>query len=277
MEVGQVNKLKVGAIIQARMSSSRLPGKTLMSLPLVEGKPILDWILSAIETSRVCHSVTVATSVDSSNDILEEYCKTNSVSIFRGSENDVLSRFQEVIKNEGLDVVIRLTADNPLIDSNLLDSTITKHIEEGNQYTKTTGLPLGMNFEIINADVLQYAGQEVSNLEKEHVTLKAAQSDDISKCVFNPTEWDMESIRLTIDYAADYLVVSQIIQILKDSNQSVSIENIRGVLIKYPWLADANAALWQKKQYQNPADEISAAHEMLMGLDMHQAAKILKG
>lgn len=277
MEVGQVNRLKVGAIIQARMSSSRLPGKTLMSLPLVEGKPILDWILSAIKRSRVCDSFTVATSVDSSNDMLEEYCKTNSVSIFRGSENDVLSRFQEVIKNEGLDVVIRLTADNPLIDSNLLDSTIAKHIEEGNQYTKTTGLPLGMNFEIINADVLQYAGQEVSNLEKEHVTLKAAQSDDISKCIFNPTEWDMESIRLTIDYAADYLVVSQIIQILKDSNQSISIENIRGVLIKYPWLTDANATLWQKKQYQNPADEIRAAHEMLMGLDMHQAAKILKG
>ena len=276
MEGGQANNLKVGAIIQARMSSSRLPGKTLMPLPLVGGKPILQWIINTIKTSSNCSTITVASSQDKSNDVLEEYCSTNNISIYRGSEEDVLSRFQEVINKEDLDVVIRLTADNPLLDAELLDLIINKHINEGHQYTKTVGLPLGMNFEIINADVLQYTGQEVTKQEREHVTLRAAQSSEVKKCVFNPIGRDLSEVRLTIDYAADYLTVSQLLQILLQTEECIDIRNIENVLNKHPWLIEANSGFLQKKQYYKVEDEIIAARQIMENLEMKHAAKLLK-
>src|SRR6202042_2477938 len=98
--------------------------------------------------------VIVATSTNIENDILFNYCRENAIKCYRGDEENVLSRFIQIVKQQQFDVVVRLTSDNPLTDISLLDKAILYHIKNDNDYTKSEDLPLGMNFEIISPKAL---------------------------------------------------------------------------------------------------------------------------
>jgi spore coat polysaccharide biosynthesis protein SpsF len=113
---GLLNK-KVAFIIQARMQSTRLPGKILMPLPVGSNVPLLGRIVETLKISNTNHSIIVATSTNPENNLLETFCKENNVACFRGSEDDVLSRFIDIVKNTDYDLIVRLTADNPFVDA----------------------------------------------------------------------------------------------------------------------------------------------------------------
>src|SRR5688500_5242636 len=117
MEVGQPNSPKVGFIIQARMKSTRLPGKVLLPIPLHGGKPIIQWIVDNVKKSGFEKKIILATSTNEEKDPLVAYCKTNSIECFRGDEENVLSRFIQILELNAFDLVVRLTGDNPLLDS----------------------------------------------------------------------------------------------------------------------------------------------------------------
>ena len=103
----------IGAIIQARMGSTRLPGKVLKN---VGEKPLLLYMIERVRKSKKLDKVIVATSILEKDNVIEDFCKENNIDYFRGSESDVLQRYYECAKSYSLDIIVRLTADCPLID-----------------------------------------------------------------------------------------------------------------------------------------------------------------
>ena len=110
--------MKTVMIIQARMKSSRLPGKVLLPL---HGKPMLEWVITRAEKSKVIDTCMVATTTDPADDPIESWCGEHGVMVYRGSEFDVLDRYYRAAKAVGADHIIRVTADCPLIDAALID------------------------------------------------------------------------------------------------------------------------------------------------------------
>jgi len=113
-------------VIQARMGSARLPGKILKK---VNGAALLGYQVERVRKSRLLDKIIVATSVLVKDDVVEKFCKTNNIEYFRGSENDVLSRYYECAQKYNADIVVRLTADCPLSDPKIIDDTIKFYMD----------------------------------------------------------------------------------------------------------------------------------------------------
>jgi spore coat polysaccharide biosynthesis protein SpsF len=260
---GLQNK-KIAFIIQARMGSTRLPGKILMPLPLETDKCLLNWIIDSLKKSSFNNTIFIATSLNSINDPLEGFCKENAVECYRGSEEDVLSRFIDITKTNEFDHVVRLTGDNPFVDINLLDKSISHHLSSEADYTATSGLPLGMNFEIICANALQGLDKiELSVSEREHVTLYIKNSEGYKRNTFYPLVKDLSNLRLTVDYSSDYLVVSTILSIAEKRKVSPGLDLIIYCLKQYPWIFKLNQKNIQKTIYKNIQEEIEIAKPIL--------------
>lgn len=278
MEDGQLNK-KVVFIIQARMKSTRLPGKILLPLPLGSDKPLLSWIIEELKKSTFYSKIVVATSLNKENNLLVSFCEQNNISCFRGDEEDVLSRFTSIIRNQDFESVVRLTADNPIIDVTILDKTIEEHLNRNNDYTCTEGLPIGMNFEIVSSkSLLETENEQISNADKEHVTMYIRNSDKFKKSIYrtncNP---DFKSLRLTVDYASDYALVSSILsQSLLNNNAKSGIQLVEEIFINYPWIFETNSSNIQKKQFSDKNEEIKQACKFLKIYDFNNAALVLE-
>lgn len=260
---GPQNK-KIAFIVQARMGSTRLPGKILMPLPLETDRCLLNWIIDNLKESSFNNTIFIATSLNSKNDPLEGFCKKNSVTCYRGCEEDVLSRFMEITKTSEFDHVVRLTGDNPFIDIDLLDKSISHHLESGADYTATAGLPLGMNFEIICAKALQGLDEkELSTSEREHVTLHFKNTEGYKLGTFYPLKEDLSNLRLTVDYSSDYLLVSTILSIAEKRKILPGLDLIKYCLEEYPWIFTVNQNNIQKNNYKSIQEEIEVAKPIL--------------
>jgi len=183
------------AIIQARMSSSRLPGKTLMD---ISGKPMVLHVIERTMRAKMIDKVVLATTTDPSDDILEQFCQTHEVPCYRGSLSDVLDRFYQTALHFPSEIIIRLTADCPLLDPNLIDLTVMAFLGEFPIQTPTASsqlpnyhslsdlpfdfvanrlpppwkrtLPIGLDVEVCSFEALQRAWKEADQLHhREHV------------------------------------------------------------------------------------------------------------
>ena len=125
MAVGQ---FKIGVIIQARLGSTRLPNKVMLPMPLGSERTIISEIIERVKDVSEISNVIVATSISKVNDDLESYIDSLKVECYRGSENDVLSRFYEIVIKHNFEYVIRLTGDNPIVDNILLKEFISNFI-----------------------------------------------------------------------------------------------------------------------------------------------------
>ena len=278
MEDGLLNR-KVVFIIQARMKSTRLPGKIIMPLPLGSGKPLLTWIIDELKKSKYFNKNVLATSVNPENDLLIPFCENHEISYFRGDENNVLSRFTTIVRmNQDYDCVVRLTADNPIIDVSILDKTIEEHFKNNNDYTRTDGLPVGMNFEIVSTSALLETEENVlTDADKEHVTLYVRNNERFKKSVFdtncNPK---FKELRLTVDYASDYSLVSTILSQSEVANSKFGIQLVEDVFNKYQWIFETNSSNIQKKQFIDCNEEIKEACAFLKSYDFNHAATTLE-
>lgn len=260
------------------MQSTRLPGKILIPLPLGCGKPLLSWILDEIKKSKFNAEIIVATSVNIENDVLVSFCKENKVTYFRGEEENVLSRFTAIAKKEKYDCIVRLTADNPIIDCTILDDTLSYHFNEGNDYTSTYGLPVGMNIEVIATDtLLDTENYSLTAADKEHVTLFVKNSGKYTIGVYKPAINPLlKELRLTVDYPSDYALLSSVL------SQSISNSDKKGIALVeetfnlYPWLFETNSTNFQKAQFKNEKEEVSAAINFLNQFDFNRTAELLK-
>ncbi len=163
--------MKTVVIVQARMSSSRLPGKVLVD---VAGRPMLEHVVCRAQAAGVGENVVVATSDDPSDDPVAAFCAANGISVERGSREDVLDRYHRAAANQDADAVVRLTADCPLIDPQVIEGVCRKFDPERYDYVSNTldrTYPDGLDTEVFTFAALERARNEARLAsEREHVT-----------------------------------------------------------------------------------------------------------
>src|SRR3989338_9128358 len=206
---------KTLCIIQARMSSTRLPGKVLKE---INGKPLLQYEIERLRLAKKIDKIVVATSVAAESDQIAEFCGRIGVPCFRGSEEDVLSRYSECAKEyPDYDVIIRVTGDCPLIDPRVVDEVVNLFEEGGYDYASNVlegTFPDGMDVEVLKRDALKTSQQEAKmQSEREHVTLYVRGQEKFKKGNLRAPR-DYSAFRLTVDNPEDFAVAKFLIESL---------------------------------------------------------------
>ena len=167
--------MKIGAIIQARMGSTRLPGKVMMTL---KNKTVLEHVIERVRQSNWIDEIIIATTTDKKDNDIEKEALKCGVKVFRGSEDDVLSRYYYAAKEYGLDIIVRITSDCPLIDSKVLDEVIQFYVDKNYDVVSNAGAdlskrtyPRGLDTEVFSFKVLENAFTNAKEpYQREHVT-----------------------------------------------------------------------------------------------------------
>ena len=191
--------MKITVIIQARMGSTRLPGKVMKQL---NNKPLIEHLIERISKVQGISDIYVATSHNIENNVLIDFLKSQPTKVFVGDEENVLSRFWAIIKQEKSDVVVRVTADNPLTDDAMLQILLNNHLESNADYSFMKGLPVGVSAEVVNARcILELEGKELEQEDYEHVTIYLKKHPEMYKInyVQAPEEYANPELVLTVD------------------------------------------------------------------------------
>ncbi|MFN8370764.1 MAG: glycosyltransferase family protein [Bacteriovoracaceae bacterium] len=210
--------MKILCITQARLASSRLPGKVLKS---VGNKNLLEIQIERLALSKKITDFLVATSINSSDDPIEQFCKLKKIKYFRGSEENVLSRFFHAAETVQPNYVVRVTADCPLIDPTIVDLVIDQCIKQKVDYASNTlnpTYPDGIDVEVFRYETLMNAFKNATLMsDKEHVTPYIWRNSTVKgKDLFNSysieNSIDYSSYRLTVDEPADFEVIESLIK-----------------------------------------------------------------
>ena len=201
---------KTAIIIQARMGSTRLPGKIMKK---ILNKPMIEYLIERASKSKMIDDIIVATSDTKENKELIDFLKAKSVKYFIGDENDVLSRYYYTAKKFNIDNIIRVTADCPLIDATIIDDTVKKYYKDKVDYASNIfprSFPKGLDTEIFSFNSIEKAFNEANSLyDREHVTpyIRESGKFDISNISY---EKDYSYLRLTVDWEEDFKLISKI-------------------------------------------------------------------
>ncbi|WP_417200994.1 cytidylyltransferase domain-containing protein [Bizionia sp.] len=272
MAVGHFN---IGAIIQARLGSTRLPNKVLMPLPINSENTIISHIINQLKEVKLISKIVVASSSSEINDTLENYLKHLEVSCFRGDENDVLSRFYQINNLYNFDYIIRLTGDNPVIDRNYLIAFIENCIIQDLDYSYSNNLPLGCNFEIFKSkELVKVFSGAPSLYDKEHVTPSIRKNAADSSLYHFNLLGNTPELRLTIDYPTDYAFMEIIFSKLKD--QEITIKKILKIIEQEPWLTEINKENYQKKEHDSLKAEIIDILPVVKGRELTKLENFLE-
>jgi len=220
------------AILQARMSSSRLPGKVLKTMV---GKPVLALQLERLSQCKKIDKMIVATSIETSDEPIEALCRTLNIECFRGNLHDVLDRFYQLSNRYQADHIVRLTGDCPLADATVIDQVISHHVIGHFDYTSNIfprTYPDGLDVEVMTKSTLDWLNEQASTQEdREHVTyflekrLLEHNLNDIK--VGNVSqENDLSALRWTLDTSADFELIESIYQALYQNNPAFTTNNI---------------------------------------------------
>ena len=247
-------KRKIVAIIQARLTSTRLPKKIMLDLC---GKPLLWHVVERVMQAQLIDDIVLAIPDSFSNDRLESFVKQFDWNVFRGSENDVLSRYYHAAIQFKADVIVRITSDCPLVDPKIIDETIKLHIRDRNDYTAVGiegGFPRGLDVEVFNFKSLEIAyNKAVEISEREHVTLFIYQNPELFKIQLIKASGPImrPDIRLTIDTEEDLLLIREICSALDDLGNHFSTEDVLAIIDNNPHLQSINKHIVQKDIYSS--------------------------
>ena len=220
--------MKTVAIIQARMGSTRLPNKVLMP---VLGKPLLGWMLDRVATCTELDEVIIATTTDPRDDLISDFAQSVGCRLYRGNEKDVLDRYYKASCLVQPDTVVRITADCPLLDPQVLGAMIRCFVADdldflSNSEPLPSSWPDGMDVSIISFNALQRAWQLAAKpSDREHVTFYFWNNPVDFKCKRLDHEPDWSKYRVTIDYPEDFDVIEAIIKHFGEIDP-VAIKNV---------------------------------------------------
>jgi glutamate-1-semialdehyde 2,1-aminomutase len=204
--------MKIVALVQARMGSTRLPGKVLKS---IVDKSMIGLLLARLSQSSELDEIVVATSEEKQNDHLQVVVESLGFRCTRGSEKDVLSRFYESAKFVGADVIVRITGDCPLVDSTLVDECIKSYKNSNVDYFSNIDpatYPDGLDIEVMSFESIERANDETnSKSDREHVTPYIRNSDSFLKSSIQHTE-DLSNLRWSVDEPEDLIVVTNVFE-----------------------------------------------------------------
>jgi spore coat polysaccharide biosynthesis protein SpsF len=223
------------AILQARFSSSRLPGKVLKT---ILGKPMLALQIERIRGSKLVDKLMVATSDYDEDNKIAELCEEVELECFRGSLNDVLDRFYQAAMPYSPEHIVRLTGDCPLCDPLLIDQLIKFHLSEDYDYSSNTDIPTypdGLDVEVFKFCCLKIAHEEgVLPSQREHVTPFIHQQPDRFKLGSYHSKIDRSHLRWTVDEQLDFELITKIYESLYPHDPAFTTENILNWLQNNP-------------------------------------------
>ena len=234
---------RIIATIEARMTSSRLPGKVLLkSLD----KPMLQLMIERLAGLKYVDDIVIATTVNKTDDPIVALAEEIGVKYFRGSEEDVLARVLGAAHENNADIIVELTGDCPLIDPELIDQVIELYFEQDCDYATNClpqSFPLGMETEVFSTKLLELADKEGQTLEdREHVSWYFIRNPDKFKQVNieAPEHSRHPEIRLTLDEAADYQVIDAVFAEFENEYKKCSCREIIDFLEKNQELLELN-------------------------------------
>jgi len=241
------------AIIQARMGSTRLPGKVL--LPLA-GRPVLWHVVSRVQACSLVNQVVVATTTSAKDHVLLQEIEKCGAKAFRGSEDDVLSRYFHAAKKFAGEIIVRITSDCPLFEPDILEKMLRiffdleksgEEIDYFSNIRKRT-FPRGLDTEIFTYDALEKAHlKAVKRYDREHVTPYIYQHPNDFRIRDHCGEKDHSHHRWTLDTPEDYKLIEIIFSNLYKPNRIFHFEEILEFIEKNPELSNINAHIEQKK------------------------------
>lgn len=246
--------MKTVIIVQARMTSTRLPGKVL--LPLA-GQPMLSRLLHRLTRVRQAEQVVVATTTNLTDNPIAELCGAAGLTCFRGSEQDVLSRYAGAAQECQADTVVRVTSDCPLLDPSVVDQVIAAYRAEGPPVHYASNMlepsyPLGMAVEVFGADVLRQAHAEaVDPEEREHVTPFIYRRPERYCLRSVRLDTDLSRHRWTVDTPADYRLVSLLFETLYPRQPDFTLQDILNLVEKHPAWEEINRGISQHQPVQS--------------------------
>lgn len=246
-------KQNTAIIIQARMGSTRLPGKIMKELA---GKPMLWHVVERSRRAKNADNVIVATTVNPEDDIVEKLCKENGFLYFRGSADNVLERYYLTAGKFSAQIVVRITSDCPLNDPALIDSTIEAYKNGSYDYLSLAvsgpeAFPRGFDVEVFSFKALEKAYRKAREPhEKEHVTPYIWENKNKEfkvgqQFIKAPPEYARE-YRLTVDYPEDFLLIEKIYAALYKPGKIFHMPEIIHFLDNNPQIASLNANCVQK-------------------------------
>lgn len=229
-------------IVQARSSSSRLPGKVLK--PIL-GKPMIVHELERLQHSKRIDKIVLATSMDKSDNELAETVAVREIDVYRGSLDDVLDRYYQCAKKNQPEHVVRITGDCPVIDWRIVDAVIEKHLEERNDYTSLSEeYPDGLDTEVVRFSVLEQAWKNAKlSSEREHVTLYIRNHIEQFQCGQMACLQDLNWMRWTVDEPQDFEFIRQVYEALYIDNKDFSMQDILRLLKKRPEMSAINQGI----------------------------------
>ena len=216
----------IGCIIQARMGSSRLPKKVMKKID--NDYTVLDYVIQQIKSSESIEKIIVATTILEQDNVIYDYLCSQKYEVFRGSSEDVLDRFYQCAKKFSIDTVVRITADNPLIDPKIIDTAITEY--KNGKYDLVTNtlkrtFPFGTEVEVFSFKILEKSWQNAKKpSEREHVTPFIWNKQNGFNIKNFEYKKNISHLRYTVDRIEDLELVKEIIKNIK--TRPILLENI---------------------------------------------------
>ena len=242
--------IKILAIVQARMSSKRLPGKVLYPLA---GRPVIEHIVNRLRKSIYIDKIVIATSNDNSDNQIEDWCNINCVEIYRGSLDDVLDRFYQAANQYKARNVLRITADCPVIDFKIIDEVIENYFASDFDYYGLQGeFPDGLDCTIISYNSLKTAWENAKlPSEREHVGPYIEKNYNIFKLGGFQKFKGLGHLRWTLDEKRDYDFLQNIFNELYSNGNDFLHDEILELLIRKPFLLNINSDITRNEGYLN--------------------------
>lgn len=251
MRINQV--MKTVAIIQARMSSSRLPGKVLQE---AGGRPLLERMVERVKKAARLDEIVVATTVDPTDEPIQDFCKEKGFNFFRGNLMDVLDRYYQAALSTKADIVVRLTGDCPFMDPALIDETLDLMTQCQADFACnrlpppfTRTYPIGLDVEAVTFSALETAwNQAKEKHEREHVMPYFYEVPDRFKVVKLDYKVDYGSLRWTVDTPEDLEFVRAVYSALNNRNDFTWLEVLQ-LVKEHPELTEINASVHHKTMF----------------------------
>ena len=242
------------AIIQARMGSTRLPGKVLAC---IASQPMLWHVVNRTRRAKLLDEVVVATSTDASDVPVVLFCEQEKIPCFRGSQDDVLDRYYQAAKGYQASVVVRITADCPLIDPEVVDEVIDVYLKGDYDYVTNTAPPTfpdGLDTEVFSFQALERAWHEAKRQsEREHVTPYIYNHPELFRMGNVASGKDLSGMRWTVDEPSDLEFVRVVYE--HANGMLFNMEHVIDLLERHPEFLEINSDIERNEGYQKSLRE----------------------
>jgi spore coat polysaccharide biosynthesis protein SpsF len=242
--------MKILAIVTARMTSTRLPGKVLLK---VKGKPLLQFLIERLKAVKIINQIVIAATTNKTDDVLERFATKMRVKCFRGSEDDVMGRVLSAAERFQADIIVDVTGDCPIIDCDLVDQAIQVYLHNKKvDYVNNNNIrsyPDGMDVQVFSYKILKKSYKMTTkSLEKEHITLHIRNNPKIFNTIniIAPKYLNWPELGLTLDEKADYNFLKKIIEHFYNKNPLFTCYDIINFLKSNKNLVKINSYVLRK-------------------------------